>query len=88
MQKSGSHQHLNKMYVLDNAMQILIKSWFGYVTIWINGSGQEIVDVFATEQCQMIRRFLYWDVLVIIVFIILYYVKLKTAWGISNEGQF
>ena len=34
-------------------MQILIKSWFGYVTILINSSGKERAAVFATEQCQI-----------------------------------
>ena len=42
---------------------MLIESRFDYATISIDDISRETVDAFATEQCQMTLRFLYWDIL-------------------------
>ena len=67
------------------AMRTLIKLWFEYVTIWIKNNGKKTVEVFTTEQFQMVRDFCTGIYLDKLVFIIPCCVKLKTAWGISKE---
>ena len=63
---------------------MLIKLWSEYIIIWINDSGRETVDAFATEQCQMIRRCLcwvYWDIYLRLLF------NIETTRSILKTGN-